>query len=165
MNLFVNGQGEASWRGRKLRCAFGHAGIATAKREGDGKTPAGSFPMRFLLYRSDRGPPPPTGLPLRPIGMEDGWCDAPEDPAYNRLVDLPYAAHAEALWRADALYDLVVPLGYNDMPVLPGMGSAIFLHLATPDFAPTAGCVALSRPDLIAVLLDADAATQVVITP
>jgi L,D-peptidoglycan transpeptidase YkuD (ErfK/YbiS/YcfS/YnhG family) len=165
MELEVNGNGTARWKGRPLRCATGRAGISAGKREGDGATPAGSFAMRFLLYRPDRGVAPPTGLPLRAIASDDGWCDAPADPAYNRLIRLPYRASAEALWRADALYDLVVPLGYNDLPVVPGLGSAIFLHLATPDFAPTAGCVALARADLITVLAEADAGAQVVIRP
>ncbi len=165
MDLEVNGNGTARWNGRPLRCATGRAGISASKREGDGATPAGNFAMRFLLYRPDRGAAPRTGLPVRPIATDDGWCDAPADPAYNRLIQLPYPAGAEALWRADALYDLVVPLGYNDLPVVPGLGSAIFLHLATPDFAPTAGCVALARPDLITVLAEADGAARVVISP
>ena len=56
------------------------------------------------------------------------------------------------LWREDGLYDLVVILGYNDDPPVAGRGSAIFLHVARPDYAPTQGCVALARPDLEAVL-------------
>ncbi len=163
MDLLVEGNGTAHWHGRQLRCAIGHGGISAAKREGDGSTPAGSFAMRFLLYRPDRVPAPRTGLPLRPIAGDDGWCDGPADRAYNRLIRLPYPASAEALWRADALYDLVVPLGYNDMPVVPGMGSAIFLHLAAPDFAPTSGCIAVSRPDLLAVLAEANADSRVVV--
>ncbi len=53
------------------------------------------------------------------------------------------------LWRADHVYDLIVPLGYNDDPVVPGKGSAIFMHVAKPDYAPTEGCVALALPDLL----------------
>ena len=62
--------------------------------------------------------------------MNDGWCDAPDDPNYNRLVSLPYPASAEHLWRDDNVYDLIAVLGYNDDPVVPGKGSAIFLHIA-----------------------------------
>ena len=86
------------------------------------------------------------------IAPDDGWCDAPDDAAYNRPVKLPYPASAERMWRDDGLYDLVVVLGYNDDPPEAGRGSAIFLHLARPDYAPTQGCVALARPDLEAVL-------------
>ena len=82
----------------------------------------------------------------------DGWCDDPGDAAYNRAVTLPYRASAESMWRADGLYDLVVITGHNDDPVVPGRGSAIFIHLASPDYGPTEGCVALSRPDLLAIL-------------
>ena len=162
MDLLVNGDGTALWNGRSLRCAIGRNGISAAKREGDGATPAGRLPMRFLMYRPDRLAPPPTGLPLRPIARDDGWCDAATDQGYNSLIRLPYPAQAETLWRADELYDLVVPLGYNDLPVIAGMGSAIFLHLASADFAPTAGCVALAKPDLLAVLADADQESCVV---
>ena len=140
--------------GRRTRCALGRAGVASgaAKREGDGATPAGSWPIRRLLYRADRRRLPKTALAAVAIGPRDGWCDDPADPAYNLPVALPYPASAERLWREDALYDLVAPLGYNDEPVRPGLGSAIFLHLARPDFTPTEGCVALAPADLEAVL-------------
>ena len=71
---------------------------------------------------------------------------------YNRMINLPYSARHEALWRADALYDIVGVLGWNDAPVRRGAGSAIFLHVATADYAPTEGCVALALADLRRVL-------------
>jgi L,D-peptidoglycan transpeptidase YkuD (ErfK/YbiS/YcfS/YnhG family) len=111
--------------------------------------------MRRLLYRPDRLAPPPTGLPLLPLSPRDGWCDDPRDPLYNRPVRLPYTASHERLWLASEVYDLLVVLGHNDDPVTPGAGSAVFLHVARPDYAPTAGCVALSKPDLLAVLATA----------
>ncbi len=163
MDLLVNATGLAHWNGRPLRCAIGRAGISAAKREGDGATPAGSFAMRFVLYRPDREMPPQTALPCRAIAPADGWCDAATDPAYNRMIRLPYPASAESLWRADRRYDLIVPLGYNDIAVVAGKGSAIFLHLAAADFAPTAGCVALGHADLLTVLATADASSRVVI--
>ena len=163
MDLIVRPGGRAEWNGRRLRCAVGRGGIVRDKREGDGGTPAGAWPMRELLYRADRIERPPTALPARAVAMDDGWCDAPDDPAYNRPVRLPYSASAEALWRRDRLYDLIVPLGYNDAPVRPGAGSAIFLHLARRSFPPTAGCVALSRRDLLAVLAEARPDSRVVV--
>jgi L,D-peptidoglycan transpeptidase YkuD (ErfK/YbiS/YcfS/YnhG family) len=54
--------------------------------------------------------------------------------------------------RADGVYDIVVPLGFNDGPIVPGRGSAIFLHVARDGYTPTAGCVALARDDLLAML-------------
>jgi L,D-peptidoglycan transpeptidase YkuD (ErfK/YbiS/YcfS/YnhG family) len=150
--------GRVMWPGHGARAAFGRGSLkpAAKKREGDGSSPIGVWPMRRVLWRPDKGPAPITGLPITPILLEDGWCDAPEDQNYNRPVQLPYPARAEALWRADDLYDLVVILGHNDDPVVKGKGSAIFMHLAGPDYGPTAGCVALGRSDLEALLAQAN---------
>lgn len=125
---------------------------AAAKREGDGASPIGAWPVRRVFYRPDKGPPPETGLPAIALKPEDGWSDDPDEPSYNRLVPLPCRGSHERLWRADGLYDLIVELGYNDDPVVPGMGSAIFLHVARTGYAPTEGCIALAEPDLRAVL-------------
>ena len=142
--------GELTLGERRVRCAFGPSGVVPAsdKREGDGATPLGIWPLHEVLYRPDRGPPPTTGLPVRALSPDDGWCDAPVDPAYNRAVRLPYPASAETLWRDDHIYDIIVILGHNDDPVRPGMGSAIFLHISRPDYSPTQGCVAIARDDL-----------------
>ncbi len=136
--------------GHGVRCALGPAGVkpAAQKREGDLASPAGVWPIREVIYRPDRGPPPATEFRVRAMTPDDGWCDDPADPAYNRPVKLPYPASAERLWREDNIYDIVVILGHNDDPVVPGMGSAIFLHVARPDYSPTQGCVAIARPDL-----------------
>jgi L,D-peptidoglycan transpeptidase YkuD (ErfK/YbiS/YcfS/YnhG family) len=158
MNLIVTPdrapphRGRLVMPGRTMTCALGRGGVSTAKREGDGCTPAGTFPLRRVLYRADRVAAPRTRLPVSAIGRHDGWCDAPHDPAYNRPVALPYRASAERLWREDRLYDVVVVLGHNDDPVVPGAGSAIFLHVAAPGHAPTEGCVALALADLMTVL-------------
>jgi len=159
----IDRDGSATWDARRMRCALGRAGISLRKREGDGATPSGAFALRRVLYRADREQRPHTALPCQAIARDDGWCDAPGDPAYNRPVRLPYPASAEALWRDDPLYDLLVVLGHNDDPVVPGEGSAIFLHLATADFAATAGCIALAHADLLAVLGAADASSRVVV--
>jgi L,D-peptidoglycan transpeptidase YkuD (ErfK/YbiS/YcfS/YnhG family) len=163
MDLDVFADGTALWTGRRFRCAIGNAGISVAKQEGDGRTPAGRWTMRRVLYRSDRMTAPTTSLTAAAILPEDGWCDAPADAAYNRPVRLPYPASAERLWREDEVYDLIVPLGYNDAPVRAGAGSAIFLHVARPAYAPTEGCVALARADLLAVLRAATPASAVVV--
>jgi L,D-peptidoglycan transpeptidase YkuD (ErfK/YbiS/YcfS/YnhG family) len=135
---------------RKVRCALGPAGVKPApdKREGDGASPAGVWPIREVWYRPDRGPPPACELRVRAMAPDDGWCDDPADPAYNRHVKLPYPASAEHLWREDEIYDIVVVLGHNDDPPFPGLGSCIFLHLNRPDYPPTQGCVAIARADL-----------------
>lgn len=155
MNLIVTsdaGGAWLDWGAGKRRAAIGPGGIALKGGEGDGITPRGTYPIREIFYRADRIAKPDTALPLRAIEKDDGWCDAPADPNYNRLVKLPYPASAEHMWRDDHLYDLVAVLGYNDDPVVPGKGSAIFLHLAKPDYAPTHGCVALNHDDALAAL-------------
>lgn len=136
---------------RQFACALGKGGLCPAedKREGDGRTPVGVFPLRHLMYRPDRWPvAPETALPVQALTPQDGWCDDPADRAYNRPVPLPYAASHELLWRDEAVYDLIIDLGYNDDPPQPGRGSAIFLHIAREGYSPTEGCVALSREDL-----------------
>jgi len=164
-DLLVDPRGVALWRGKRLRCALGRGGVRAEKREGDGATPAGAWPMRRLLYRADRLSRPPTMLAVEAIAKSDGWCDAPADARYNEKVMLPYGASAEALWREDEIYDLLVPLGYNDAPPVAGRGSANFLHVARADFASTEGCIALAKAELLAVLAGADARSWVVIAP
>ncbi len=138
--------------GGRYRAALGRGGVRTRKHEGDGATPTGPMLLRRLLYRADRVPIPKAAVPREPIAPEDGWCDDPADPAYNRQIRLPHQARHETLWRQDGLYDIVGVLGWNDAPVVAGLGSAIFLHVARPDFAPTDGCIALAMPDLCRVL-------------
>lgn len=133
-------------------CALGRGGLRLDKKEGDGATPVGCFPLRRVFYRADKIAAPKTALPLLVIHRADGWCDDPNDAFYNRQVRLPHAGRCEALWREDGLYDVVVVLGYNDDPAVPGRGSAIFLHVAKPDLAPTEGCIALQYPDLLEAL-------------
>jgi L,D-peptidoglycan transpeptidase YkuD (ErfK/YbiS/YcfS/YnhG family) len=140
------------WGSGAHRAAIGRSGIATKQKEGDGITPLGSFAIRHVLYRADRLAAPQTTLPLSEIAPDDGWCDAPNDALYNRPVKRPYRASSETLWREDRLYDLIVVLGFNDTPVVAGKGSAIFLHVARLDFAPTQGCIALAKENLVELL-------------
>ncbi len=152
MDAHVSPESRLTWQAVSCRCALGRSGVRANKQEGDGATPAGILPFRRVLYRADRLGRPATRLPVEPLREDDGWCDAPEDSRYNPQVRLPYGARFERLWREDHLYDVLVVLGYNDAPVVPGRGSAVFLHVAQPDFAPTEGCIALALPDLLALL-------------
>ncbi len=146
--------------GDPVPCAIGRGGAcaADAKREGDGRTPLGCWPIRTVLLRPDRGFAPPARLPWRWLRTADGWSDDPSDAAYNRPIRHPHPRSAERLWRDDGLYDAIVTLGHNDAPPEPGGGSAIFLHLREGDT--TAGCVAVTREvmtQLLAVLVPGDA--------
>lgn len=155
MRLLVTGagaKGVLTAAGRRYACALGPAGIVGKKHEGDGATPAGIFPIRRVLFRPDRAAAPDTRLPVAEIRETDGWCDAPDDPNYNRPVTLPYGASCEQMWRADHLYDICVILGHNDAPPEPGRGSCIFFHLAHDDYRPTEGCVAVAKDDMIDIL-------------
>lgn len=146
----------------EVPCALGRTGVTADKREGDGGTPAGPLRLVEVLYRADRVPRPQTPLPVRPIMPDDGWCDDPADPDYNRPVRLPFGPSHERLWLEEEVYDILVVLDWNLERPVPGRGSAIFLHVARPDLAPTAGCVALSLPDLQRVLKEGVAALLVV---
>jgi L,D-peptidoglycan transpeptidase YkuD (ErfK/YbiS/YcfS/YnhG family) len=145
------------------KAALGRSGIIAIKREGDGGTPLGRFPVRQVLYRADRGLRPRTNLPIRAIRDSDGWSEDPADCNYNRLVTLSAASRADRLARADYLYDLVLALGYNDRPRIRGKGSAIFVHLARPGYAPTQGCIALSRRDLLALLAQLRRSSSIIV--
>ena len=150
---------------RGWSCVLGKRAIVALKREGDGATPAGRFGFRRVLYRPDRMALPPTGLPVGAIKPDDGWCDAPNDRIYNRPVTLPYGASAEKMWREDGLYDVVVVLGHNDCPRVRWRGSAVFMHVWSPDRGPTAGCVALARHDLLELVAHLAPGAALVIRP
>lgn len=131
-----------------IPCALGRSGPRARKREGDGATPTGRWRLVEVFYRADRVSRPSTRLPVRTIRAFDGWCDAPDDRNYNRRVCLPYPASAEAMWRADSLYDIVAVLDHNVRPRARNLGSAVFVHLVRANFEPTEGCVAFTEQDL-----------------
>ncbi len=160
--LFVSAKSAESTRGLLragnllIPCALGRTGIRVQKREGDGASPRGIWPLREAFYRADRfATRPSTMLPIRALSPNDGWCDAPGNRNYNRAVRHPYVASAERLWRVDCLYDVIIVVGYNDRPRRRGRGSAIFIHIAregTNGLEPTEGCIALRKPDLLRLL-------------
>ena len=149
--------------GQVFDCTLGRAGVvqASEKKEGDGKTPLGKFPLRQLLYRADRVPRPETGLRVEILTPETGWCEDPAHADYNRKIALPHPSVHDRMTREDHLYDYTVVIGYNDAPVQAGKGSAIFLHLARPDRGPTAGCVGLRSEDMLQVLKRCDGSSHI----
>ena len=151
------------FKGYRYRCAMGRGGVSTNKWEGDGCTPSGRFPLRKVLYRPDRMSRPQTELFIHALQPTDAWCDDPSDSAYNKLVKLPFLNSHEKLWRNSHIYNLIVIIGHNDNPVLPNKGSAIFIHIAEPTYAPTEGCIALQRNDLLEILQKCGTTTDIII--
>ena len=146
-----------------LPVALGRGGIRANKREGDGGTPRGTFRLRRVWWRPDRGTRPRTQLPLRPIGAGDGWCEDPRDRHYNQPVRLDADDPGDRLKRADHLYDLIIELDHNTRPRVAGRGSAVFVHIARPGFAPTAGCVALRADVLRRIIARTGPRTRIII--
>lgn len=147
-----SGVGRLTFGDLTMACTIGRGGACAAadKREGDGCTPLGVWPIRGVLLRPGKVDATGISLPWRWIRPNDGWSDDIADPAYNRPVRLPRPFSAESLIRSDDAYDVIVVLGHNDAPPVPGMGSAIFFHLS--EGRPTAGCVAVDRDDMLRLL-------------
>lgn len=144
----VAAQGQLFAAGRVLRCALGRSGIGSIKREGDGKTPVGSFKLLSLYRRSDRNCFVTSRLSSQCTPPQLGWCDAVGDRNYNRPVRLPYPASCETMQRQDHLYDYCIVMDHNITRHMGVGGSAIFFHLAHDDYRPTEGCVAIARTDM-----------------
>lgn len=164
-HLQVISETQLIFNGKHYRCAIGSNGFTTTPKEGDKATPIGIYPLRECWFRKDRVSLTATELTQRAIQPTDGWCDAPEHPKYNQHVSLPFAASHEELWRTDHSYDIMIPLGFNDDPIIAGLGSAIFFHLAKPDYSPTLGCIAISLDDMLVLLPQLSNETNMIINP
>jgi L,D-peptidoglycan transpeptidase YkuD (ErfK/YbiS/YcfS/YnhG family) len=149
--------------GLTVPVALGRGGIRTNKREGDGGTPRGIFHPRKLWWRADRHQRPRTFLATRAITQADAWCEDPHDRDYNRPIRIAPDRKGDRLTRADHLYDFIVEIDHNARPRVAGRGSALFLHLARDNFAPTAGCVAMTRSAMLRLLRRLGPRTRIVI--
>ncbi len=133
-------------------CSIGKKGTSKKKIEGDLKTPIGIFSLEHLYYRKDRVKKPNTKLKCIPIQKYMAWCNDVNHPKkYNRLIISDKKVSHEKLFRKDHKYDLLIPIKYNFQNKIVGKGSCIFLHL-TPNYLPTAGCVALIKKDFLILL-------------
>lgn len=149
---------------QKFVCAIGKNGVTTDKCEGDGKSPAGRYTILYGFYRADRLAAPDSHLPFTPIEKTMGWCDDPAHSDYNKLVTLPFLHSHEKLWRDDHLYDLVLVISHNQNPIIRGKGSAVFLHIAKPDYAGTEGCVAMALDDWQSLLPNLKSGDEIIIS-
>ena len=135
-----------------FKCCIGKNGITSKKKEGDKKTPKGTFEIHHLYYRKDRIKKPETSLKCIEIKDHVGWCDDINFPdKYNKPMKINRKIKHEKLKRKDHKYDLIVPIKYNFHNPVVGQGSCIFLHL-TKDYRPTVGCVALNKKDFLIML-------------
>jgi len=135
-----------------FKCCIGKNGLSKRKREGDYKTPIGTFKIEELYFRKDRIRKPKTSLKVIGINQTMGWCDDIKHPSkYNRLIKVNNKVKHEKLLRKDNKYDLLIPIRYNRKNPKVGLGSCIFMHL-TKDYRPTAGCIALKKKDFLIML-------------
>ena len=134
-----------------FRCCIGKNGLSKNKIEGDNKTPCGIFELGDLFYRKDRIKKVNTNLKKIPISKKFGWCDDVKCKVYNKIINIKNNYHHEKLFRRDHKYDLFIPIKYNFKKIVPGRGSAIFIHL-TKNYKPTAGCIALNKKDFLIML-------------
>lgn len=151
------------WENCTFPCALGEKGISSHKLEGDQKTPVGNFRLLRVYYRPDRLVAPKTSLPVFPLQPSYAWCDDTTHPLYNKFVMLPFHDSHENMWRDDNRYNIIVTTNHNQNPTQPGLGSAIFIHVAEENppgqMVLTQGCLALFQKDLLEILESADANT------
>ena len=136
----------------KFNCCIGKKGSTSNKKEGDKKTPKGTFEIENLYFRKDRIKKPLTLLKCIKIKKNMGWCDDISFPKkYNKLIKIEKKIRHEKLKRKDNKYDLLIPIKYNFNKPTTGRGSCIFVHL-TKNYQPTAGCIALKKKDFLIML-------------
>jgi L,D-peptidoglycan transpeptidase YkuD (ErfK/YbiS/YcfS/YnhG family) len=132
----------------------GRNGLSTHHREGDGTTPAGTFGLGTTMYGT--APSPGVRYRYRQLRCGDWWDEDPASPTYNtfrhvRCGSLPAFGDAgDRMWLSPRAYRHLVVIDYNAGPVVPGAGSAIFIHADTG--IATSGCISLSRDRLVQLL-------------
>ena len=162
----VIGRG-AGW-GSGLHGSGAPAGrVGPAKREGDGKSPAGAFALRAAYGYAGK---PPTGTALPYTQVTPSWqcVDDPRSRFYTRILDWTTVqfdwTSAEAMRRRDELYTWVIDVAHNP-GATPGAGSCIFFHVWRSAADPTVGCTAMPEPALAAMLANLDPTAVYVLLP
>jgi L,D-peptidoglycan transpeptidase YkuD (ErfK/YbiS/YcfS/YnhG family) len=152
MTIFVKNKHTLKIDEFEFRCCIGKKGLSKNKKEGDKKTPKGTFEIENLYFRKDRKKKPLTSLKCVEIKKDMGWCDDTRSPnRYNKLFKIVKKIKHEKLTRNDHKYDFLIPIKYNFKKPIPGKGSCIFIHL-TKNYKPTAGCIALKEKDFLIML-------------
>jgi len=119
------------------------------KREGDGRAPAGLFPLTFTFGNEDVG----SRLPFTKLDEFTECVDDTNSSFYNKIVNRMHVGNfdwksSEKMLAVGEQYDLGIFVAYNSYPAIRGNGSCIFLHIWKDDHTGTAGCTAMSRNDL-----------------
>ena len=135
----------------RIKCAIGKRGITSKKIEGDCKTPSGKFTLKSIFYRQDRIKIK-SSLKKTIIKRNMGWCDDSNSRYYNKKIKFPFKFRAEKLWLKENIYDLIIIINYNLRPVIKNKGSAIFLHIASKNYRPTKGCIAVTRSNMVLLI-------------
>jgi len=147
----------------KIKCSIGKRGLTRKKTEGDLKTPKGIFNFKLVLYRHDKIGNIRTKLRKLKIKKKLGWCDDPTSTFYNKLINFPFKKSAEKLYLKKNIYDIILVINYNLNPVKKNKGSAIFLHIASKNYSPTRGCLAINKSDLLKILPQINKKTKLII--
>ena len=161
--IIINKSGYLKYKDFKFKCALGKAGVGKKKIEGDNITPKGTFEIVKIYYRSDRIKKIYSKIKLFKINKKMGWCNDPISKKYNQLIKLPSKYTHEKLYRQDNVYDLIVVLNYNMIPIIKNKGSAIFIHVAKKNYKKTEGCVALKKKHLVKLIKNIKNKTKIII--
>jgi L,D-peptidoglycan transpeptidase YkuD (ErfK/YbiS/YcfS/YnhG family) len=145
----------------------GWNGLRANRREGDGTTPIGTFPILPRMYGNE--PNPGVRFAYTRLRCGDWWVEDPRSPAYNTFQRIgcglkpPFKVTTPDMSKSRRAYAYLAVIGFNTGPVVAGRGSGIFLHVEV--HSSTNGCVSLPRPLLLRVLrwLTPAAAPRVVI--
>ena len=149
---------------KSFQCSVGLNGLSAVKYEGDRCTPLGEFKFKSVYYREDKIGKLDFLLPSHVILKNDGWCDDPKSIHYNKHISFPFEESAEHLYRNDDIYDVVYIIDYNTNPIIPGKGSAIFLHICDSNFRGTEGCVAIKKKDMMKLIKIINTETKIIIS-
>lgn len=151
MNLILKNNNTLLLDDFKFKCVIGKNGRSFDKKEGDLKTPKGTFSLGPLFYRKDKFTNPPTKLSKIPIKKNMGWCDDINNKFYNKPILIDKKIRHEKMYRSDDIYNLVIVINYNTKNIIKNKGSAIFIHL-TNNYKKTRGCIALKENDMLVLL-------------
>ncbi len=151
MQIIIKNKNTLLYDEFKFKCCVGKNGITYNKKEGDKKTPKGTYHLGPVYYRKDRLPIIKTKLAKIKINKNMGWCNDIKSKFYNKPIKINKKIRHEKLYRKSIIYDILIPIKYNTLNPKKNKGSAIFLHI-TKNYKKTLGCIALKKKDILILL-------------